>query len=190
MHALLPLFIGLLACTTTETPSPEAAGDQVAVEDTGAVSAKAPGQLAATIKQELADDPDAPAAAEPAEGEAAPAEDAAPEGEPTAASTAPTEADLPTRGKKAPPPCDGIDGALAKAVAGDTAGLEVDAQGRVRVTYEFSSEPAQLPDGFEKETSAMGHGQGWCPPAQLCALAVTDGIDRVRPVRRASPKPD
>jgi hypothetical protein len=189
----------LAACTTTKTPAPEAASE-AAVEDTGGVSPKAPGRLAETLQQRMAEDPDAaePTEGEAAEGEAAedaqsPAEEAAQtatEIEAAAAEGAPTQPAAPTTGEKVPPPCDGLDGALSRAAAGDTAGLELDAQGRVQVTYEFSKPPARLPDGFEQEMAAMGHGQGWCPPAQLCALAGTEGISRVRTVRRASPKLD
>ncbi len=184
MNALLPLFVGLLACTTTETPAPEAAAEQAATEDTGGPSPSSPGKLAETIRQELADDPAEPEAAKAQEGE--PAAEAA---EPAEAS-APTQAPMAAPGKKAPPPCEGISGELARAVGGDLSGLEVDDAGRVHVTYEFTNVPEQLPEGFVHETSAMGHGQGWCPPALLCDLAAVPSISRVRTVRRASPKLD
>ena len=155
MPSLLLCLLAIGACTTTTAPEPPvASGEQAEVEaaadDTG-ISPRAPGKLAATMRHELNDDPDAP-------------------------------------GSKAPPPCDGISAELARAVAGDTSGLELDGEGRVQVTYEFTGTPEGLPSGFVQETSAMGHGQGWCPPAQLCELAAVAGIDRVRTVRRASPK--
>lgn len=193
MRILLLSLFALWACTPTtapEAPLPDAEPAPVqaddaddedvyeVIDDEDLVSVRAPGALAATIRTELADDPDAEPEPEPTEG-------------PSTTSTAPTEATLPAPGgKKSPPPCDGLDASLARAVAGDTAGLELDAEGRVHVTYEFSNVPEQLPGGFINETTAMGHGQGWCPPAELCALAGTAGIDRVRTVRRASPKLD
>jgi hypothetical protein len=186
---ILPFsLLALWACTPTtapEAPLPDAVNappqaqedDEVADEDI--VSVRAPGALAETIRAELADDPDA-------EPEPAPEAAEAPGAEPTP----PAQPALPVPGAKASPPCDGLDAALGRAFAGDTAGLALDAEGRVQVTYEFSSVPQSLPDGFVHETSAMGHGQGWCPPALLCELAATPGIDRVRTVRRASPKLD
>jgi hypothetical protein len=182
MRILLLSLLAALACTPTtapEAPVPDAEAvtaqdaepeeDDEYVEDEDIVSVRAPGALAETIRTELDDDPDAPSTAE---------------------ASAPTEVTLPAPGGKTPPPCDGLSGELSAAVAGNTAGLELDDQGRIHVTYEFTSAPEQLPAGFEHETSAMGHGQGWCPPAELCALAGTAGISRVRTVRRASPKSD
>ena len=201
MPTLLLPMLALLACTTTKTPQAttpgaEAPAEQAATEDTGGVSAKAPGQLAVTLRTELANDPDAQPQAEgiqpQAEGAQPQAEGAQPQAaQPsTAASTAPTQATMPSPGKKTPPPCEGISSELARAIGGDSGGLELDAEGRVHVTYEFTSAPEVLPTGFLHETSAMGHGQGWCPPALLCELAGTAGITRVRTVRHADPKPD
>jgi len=190
MHTLVPFLIALLACTTAQTPEPEASGAEAptvkaATEDTASPSAKSPGKLAATLRTELADDPDI----EPEVPEA-PAEAPVEAASAAPASAAPTQVSLPRPGKKAPAPCDGVSAELARSITGDLGGLEVDLEGRVHVTYEFTSAPDTLPEGFLYETSAMGHGQGWCPPAQLCALAALDGISRVRSVRRADPKID
>ncbi len=191
-------LILLIACTTTtKTPAPEAAS-AAAAEDTGGVSPKAPGQLAATLQQRVAEAPDATppgqdqAAAEapPPASETAPGEQVAQTEPVEAPTTPPGQPTPPPKGEKAPPPCTGLDGALSRAATGDTAGLDLDDQGRVHVTYDFTKPPTQLPEGFVQETAAMGHGQGWCPPAALCDLAATDGISRVRTVRRADPKPD
>lgn len=203
MHTLVPFLVALLACTTTQTPEPHASGadaqaEEAAIEDTAGPSVRSPGKLATTLRTQLADDPDAePQAPEapPAIPEAGAHPDAAATAQPDTVSTAPTsiaptQVTLPAPGKKAPAPCDGISSELARAITGDIGGLEVDLEGRVRVTYEFTSAPDALPQGFLHETSAMGHGQGWCPPAQLCALAGLKGISRVRSVRHADPKFD
>ena len=172
---LLPL-LALWACTPTTAPEAPVHGAQApsAAPAEPELQVAEPELQVAEPEIEGTESEPAPQAAEPAVIEA----------------TAPTQATLPAPSGKAPPPCDGLDAALARAVAGDTTGLELDAEGRVQVTYEFSSAPEQLPSGYVHGTSAMGHGQGWCPPALLCDLAATPGIDRVRTVRRASPKLD
>jgi hypothetical protein len=182
----LPL---LWACSASSSPAgtPEAqveADPYAAEEDLGRT---APGRLHETLMHEAHDDPNAPAEPEGEEAEQ-PSEGAEPTEVPTteAAEAAP-QPTLPTPSAKTPPPCEGLSGDLAKAAGGDTAGLALDADGRVQVAWEFTGSPA-LPQGCEQETAAMGHGQGWCDPAQLCALAGTDGITRVRTPRRASPK--
>lgn len=112
---------------------------------------------------------------------------------PADVTTAQPPTQLPTTVKpvaKTPPPCDGVSGALARAVEGDPTGLELDDQGRVHVSMSFGGEPPALPEGCESELTAMGHIQAWCLPSALCALAAVDSISNVRPVRRADPKLD
>jgi hypothetical protein len=196
MRILLLSAFTLWACTPTTDPEPlpadEISGEEAELqEDLGATS---PARLDETLRQRLADDPDAPAEpvepTEQDEGDPQP-EDAQPEGQPQPTGAKPTQATMaPSPAAKLPPPCEGLSGAVAKAAAGDTSGLELDAQGRVHVSMSFGGAPPTLPAGCESELTAMGHIQAWCLTDALCALAVTEGISNIRPVRRADPKPD
>lgn len=89
--------------------------------------------------------------------------------------------------KTAPAACDGLPADLAAAAQGDTSKVDVDADGRVQVALELGG-GAVLPNYFLVEAQAMGHAQGRVKPDELCELAATKGIIRVRTPRKASPK--
>ena len=122
----------------------------------------------------------------------APAAPATPVGVQTAAPAAPSTPAPSTAGLTPPPSkkaagCPGLSGDLTKAAAGATKGIPLDDAGRVQVTVETDGD-VSWPASFVEEKSAMGRVQGWCPPADLCALAGTAGVVRVRRPHLASPK--
>jgi hypothetical protein len=90
-------------------------------------------------------------------------------------------------GRKGAASCEGLPGDLAAAAAGDTGRVTLDADGRVTVTVEVGAD-ATLPRSFHEDKRAMGHVQGRVAPSDLCALAATPGVLRVRTPRMASPK--
>ena len=101
--------------------------------------------------------------------------------------TPPSVVLIPPRDKSAKAGCAGLSGDLQGATRGDTAGLRVDDAGRVQVTVETSGD-VSWPDSFVEDKAIMGLVQGWSPPLDLCDLATSPGVVRVRSPHRATPK--
>jgi len=100
----------------------------------------------------------------------------------------PTQPGSPLQSQAKPAlPCAGLDSGLARAALGDCAGLALDEEGRLRVVVE-SEGPVALPQDFLLEVEAGGLIQGLLPPEQLCALAASDGVSRVRLAHQPSHK--
>jgi hypothetical protein len=96
-------------------------------------------------------------------------------------------ADLKPVGEKKGPACRGLSGELSALVDGGGDRSLLDDDGRVQVSVE--AEPTtKLPSAFVEERRAMGMIQGRVAPEHLCDVAGTDGVRRVRPPHRASPK--
>lgn len=91
---------------------------------------------------------------------------------------------------KAELPCPGLDPALAALLLGEPSPLPRDEAGRVRVVAEVEPPDLALPL-LAEELRARGLVQGWIAPADLCALAATDGVRAVRPPHLVTPpEPD
>jgi hypothetical protein len=95
---------------------------------------------------------------------------------------------------KDPPPCPGIDGALADAIRGDFRRVQRAEDGRVQVVVAPS--PAMVdgtttfvgPPAFSETARADGLIQGWLPVDQICSLAAAPGVTGIRAAILAKPK--
>lgn len=99
----------------------------------------------------------------------------------------PAHAEPTTQEARKAPDCSALESTLARLAQGEEmSGLNRDDAGRVQVVIE--PEVDGLPDSFEEELRAGGMVQGWSAPGDLCQLAATPGVTRVRPPAMASPK--
>ena len=82
--------------------------------------------------------------------------------------------------------CSALSDALSRVHSGEqVTGIDVDPERGVQVVVEGDF---KAPKVLTVEVEAGGLTQGWVPVSQLCVLADTAGVTKVRVPERASPK--
>ncbi|MEC7947113.1 MAG: hypothetical protein VX265_06060 [Myxococcota bacterium] len=83
--------------------------------------------------------------------------------------------------------CGALSGELVAAANERGPGHHLDADGRMQVVVE-ADPTVRLPAVFVEEARSVGLIQGRVAPEHLCTIASLDGVLRIRPPHRASPK--